>query len=120
MKKFLFKSLSKYFKNELEDSFIENEMKAFKLDKNSPKILEKLSDLYQSPDYRIFAKMISNRAKNLAIQSMKLRYSSDKELSINHSFIRGQIFGAAFGLRIVKHANLKYQNLENKEKGENK
>ena len=119
MRKFLFRVLSKYFKNELQDAFIEDEMRGFKLDKNDSKILEKLSDLYQSPDYRLFSKMMSNRAKNLAIQSVKLKYSNDKELSIKHSFIRGQIFDTAFKSRFIKNANLRYQNLDNKENGEN-
>jgi len=117
MKKFMLNLIMKFFKKEIEEIFIEEDFKTYKIDKKNSQVLEKLSDLYLYPEYKFYSQLLSNRAKSLAIQGMRMKYSDDKELLINHSFIRGQIFGTAFSLRIVKSANLKYQNLAEKEKG---
>src|SRR3990167_3555501 len=82
MKGFLFKIIMKFFKKNLEDVFIESEIKAYQIDKDNKLFLEKLSDLYQSPEYKVFSQLISNRPKGLAMQGMRLNYSNDKELCI--------------------------------------
>lgn len=109
----------KFFKKNLEDVFIESEIKAYQIDKDNKLFLEKLSDLYQSPEYKVFSQLISNRAKGLAMQGMRLNYSNDKELCIPHSFLRGQIFATAYILKMIKQANYKYQNMGNKNDARN-
>ena len=106
MKKLLFKILSRFFKEEIEDSFIGEDIRVYDIDKKNPKVFEHLSNLYQSPEYKIFAKIISNRAKHLAIQGMKMKDYNEA----NHAYLKGQIFDSAMLLRIVKFYNKKYQN----------
>ena len=107
MKKLLFKILVKFFKEEVEDSFIEEDIKVYNLDKKNPKVLEHLSNLYQSPEYKIFAKIISNRAKNIAVRGMRMKEYNESA----HSYLKGQVFDSAMLLRIVKFHNKKYQNI---------
>ena len=107
MKKIIFKILSKFFKEQIEDSFIEEDIKVYNIDKKKSRVLEHLSDLYQSTGWKIYSKMISNRAKNIAVQGMKMKEYSEAD----HSYLKGQVFDSAMILRIVKYHNKKYQNI---------
>ena len=105
MKKFIFKIVSKYFKEQIEESFIEEEIKDFKIEKKNALVFEKLSDLYHYPEYRVFAKMISNRAKAIAFQAAK----GGEYTEAKYSRISGQIYCTALILKTVKFANKQHQ-----------
>lgn len=114
MKNYLFNFLLKFFNDEIENYFIEEGMKEFKFSKKEKSsILEKLSDLYLYPEYKLYSKIISNRARHLAIQGMKLKYSTDKEYSIEHSFLRGRVFEDAYLVKLIKYSNKRYQGKNN-------
>lgn len=106
MKKTIFKILSKFFRNQIEESFIEQEIKEFNFDKKSNQIYGSLSDLYQYPEYKVFSKMISNRAKAIGFKSAKSEDYNEKK----HSRTGGEIYCTALILKMVKFANIKHQN----------
>ena len=106
MKKLLFKILSKYFKDQIEESFIEEEIKEYTFDKKDKVFYKNISNLYQYPEYKVYSKMISNRAKILAFQIAKNKeYNKSK-----HARVGGQIYCTALIIKIVKHINRIYQN----------
>ena len=109
MKKILFKIISQFFKEEIEDSLLEDFLKDYNkisnLSRNDEKVLEKLSNLYQYSEWKIYAQVVSNRAKSLAIRAVRIKKYDEEE----HPYLRGQVFDSAFLLRMVKTANKNYQ-----------
>lgn len=111
-KNLLYRLFSRFFQDQIEDYFVGEilDSVSYNIDRENTKLLEKISDLYQYPEYKLYSKLISNRAKSLAIRMVKSK-SFDE---IKHAYLRGQVFDSALVLKMVKFSNKRFQKLGNK------
>lgn len=118
MKKFLFKILCRFFQDQIIDTFIEERLPLYNIDRNDTKILEQLADLYESPGFKLFVSILSNKKNYLARKALNLKYTTLEQAGIQLTHLKGQSFDIAHILKTMKFFNKVYKKRSTKKEQE--
>ena len=110
MKKFIFKILSKFFRQQIIDCFIEEELPTYKIDMKDDKLMQSIVELTTSLEYRTFVKLQSNKKNSLGKKSLSLKYANEREAALKHSFLMGEAYNISHTLQMLKFIKVKYQS----------
>lgn len=116
MKKKIFDILVKYFRKEIEQSYIEQQFPSYQLSTKDESLIEKISDLARTAEFRLLEKLLINKKNTLGRELLVKKFNNEKAYVLQREFYRGQAFIVSHFIALIKHINRIHQL--NKERGE--
>jgi hypothetical protein len=118
MKDFIFKILTKYFgkqlRQQVEEWYLEEQLPTYKITLKDINTLEKLSDLWKSPEFKIWLGMQANRKNHLGRAALAIKYQNESDGVIKNSYLQGQAFNISLERTFLKHIHSKFQTKKTK------
>jgi len=118
MKNLIFRILTKYFgkqlRQQVEEWYLDEQLPTYKITLRDTQILEKLSDLWKSPEFKIWLGMQANRKNYLGRASLIIKYQNESEGIVKNSYLQGQAFNISLERNFLKHIHNRFQ--KNKDK----
>lgn len=122
MKQFIFNILTKYFGKELrqqiEDWYLSKEFPTYKVKNDDGNVQEKLTELWYSPEFKIWLKMLSNKRNYLGRKLLAMKHSTKDESAIEAARTQGQAFEISDQFAFLKYVRRLFQAKKNKKPGE--
>lgn len=119
MKKFIFKIIIKIFKKEIrkqiEEWYLDEQFPSYRVTIKDTKVMEKISDLWKSPEFKVWLKMQANKKNHLARKSLNINYKDESEGIIQNSYLQGQAYNISLERAFLKHIHNKFQKENKKE-----
>lgn len=124
MKQFIFKILTKFFEKELreqvEEWYLDEQLPTYKITRDDMNTMEKLSDLWRSPEFKIWLSMQANRKNYLGRRALNVNYKDESEGIIRNSHLQGQAYNISLERTFLKHIHNKFQKDNKNKKGRKK
>lgn len=119
MKNFIYNLIAKYFHEQIEDAFIEQELSQYNIKLSDKGTSEKISDLATSPEYRILVGLLSNKKNSLGKELLKKKFKNRDEATVLQAFYHGQAYFASSLIALIKYINRQHKNGEKHGKKKN-
>ena len=106
--------LFKKFNKEIRDYYIKQDLPSFNIKQSDKKIMESLSSLYESSDYKNFVRLLCNKKDSVAKANLMKDPTPEKSNAYWKGYYRGQSKLISHILALVKYIHNQWIEIENK------